>query len=201
LKVFFDNAKVFFLFVMLSVNASAEHYVEPQRNDQYAHQAKLHTGAFAKELKAALVAALQAGGPVEAIEVCNMQALPIAKSISAQSGWTIKRTSLRLRNQANKPDEWEMATLLQFEQRKAAGENISTITQEKLVSQEGEMLYRYMQAIPTTGVCVSCHGDNLGGDIAEKLEELYPNDSATGFNLGDIRGAFSLQKNIKEPSK
>jgi len=199
LKALFYKASVFYLAAMLSVSASSELFVEPLQNDHYAHQAKLHTGTFAKELKAALVSALQSGGPVAAIHVCNMQALPIANKISAQTGWAIKRTSLKLRNQANMPDEWERATLLQFEQRKAAGEDVSTITQEKLVSQEGEMVYRYMQAIPTTGVCVSCHGDNLGGDITEKLTELYPNDSATGFNLGDIRGAFSLQKTIKMP--
>ncbi|MFT6919058.1 MAG: hypothetical protein ACJA2G_001693 [Cognaticolwellia sp.] len=53
---------------------------------------------------------------------------------------------------------------------------------------------RYMKAIPTGGLCLACHGSKLADDVSSKVNELYPNDQATGFKLGDIRGAFTLQK-------
>ena len=65
-----------------------------------------------------LQAGLKAGGPTEAIAVCKDKAPAIAKSEQQKSGWAdVGRTSLKLRNPANKPDDWELAVLNKFEQR------------------------------------------------------------------------------------
>jgi hypothetical protein len=64
------------------------------------------------------------------------------------------------------------------------------------VKQGDKSVYRYMKPIPTAGVCVQCHGGNVGDEITKKVALLYPNDQATEFNIGDIRGAFTLQKII-----
>ena len=53
-----------------------------------------------------------------------------------------------------------------------------------------------MKPIPTAGLCVKCHRGDLADEITNKVKSLYPNDQATGFNAGDIRGAFTLQKII-----
>jgi hypothetical protein len=53
---------------------------------------------------------------------------------------------------------------------------------------------RYMKAILMSGLCLACHGSKLADDLSNKVNELYPNDQATGFKLGDICGAFTLQK-------
>ncbi len=49
-----------------------------------------------------------------------------------------------------------------------------------------------MKAIPTGGVCLSCHGQRISQPVEAKLERLYPNDRARGYELGDIRGAFTI---------
>jgi hypothetical protein len=54
-----------------------------------------------------------------------------------------------------------------------------------------------MKPIPTAGLCVTCHGGEMSEEITKKIKSLYPNDQATGFMVGDIRGAFTLQKIIK----
>ena len=51
-----------------------------------------------------------------------------------------------------------------------------------------------MKAIPTGGVCLACHGENLAQGVQETITTLYPNDKATGFKSGDIRGAFVVTK-------
>jgi hypothetical protein len=47
-----------------------------------------------------------------------------------------------------------------------------------------------MKAIPTGGLCLACHGETIDPAVAGKIAELYPEDKATGFREGDLRGAF-----------
>ena len=60
------------------------------------------------------------------------------------------------------------------------------------VENDGKKNFRFMKAIPTGEVCLKCHGSEMKPGIKAKLQELYPNDKATGFKLGDIRGAFTI---------
>jgi hypothetical protein len=60
------------------------------------------------------------------------------------------------------------------------------------VIEKGKRHFRYMKAIPTGKVCLSCHGEKLDPAVAAKLKALYPRDKAVGFRSGDIRGAFTI---------
>ncbi len=144
--------------------------------------------AFATELKAALTGALQTGGPAKAIEVCASQAPSIAQRLSQQHGAVLTRVSLKPRNPAASPNAWQRATLEDFEQRKTAGEPVERL--ESLQHAEGET--RYMKAIPTQPLCLSCHGTQLSTEVKSALAARYPHDQATGFEAGDLRGAFSI---------
>ena len=147
---------------------------------------------FADTLIAELKYSLEEGGPDRAIRVCHIEAPQIAKDISDHHNWQISRTSLKTRNPKNNPDEWETEVLQQFEQRKQNGEAIATLEYYE-TTKEG---FRYMKAIPTKGLCLTCHGETLAEPVKATLAELYPEDKATGFKLGDIRGAFTIiQKN------
>jgi hypothetical protein len=48
-----------------------------------------------------------------------------------------------------------------------------------------------MRPIVLQPMCTSCHGTDIGSDIGEILSGLYPGDQATGFQVGDLRGAFT----------
>lgn len=151
---------------------------------------------FASSLKAALVSALKSGGPVEAIGVCNQEAPLIASELSKKYGMTIRRTSLKVRNPSNSADDWESAALEHFEQRKNKGEAITKLTFSEKVSNETSTQWRMMKAIPTDKVCLACHGSKIAAPVQATLDSYYPEDQATGFKLGDIRGAFSVTKTI-----
>jgi hypothetical protein len=56
--------------------------------------------------------------------------------------------------------------------------------------------FRFMKAIPIEGVCLGCHGDAIGPAIKSKLSELYPQDLATGYREGDLRGAFVVVQKL-----
>jgi hypothetical protein len=42
-------------------------------------------------------------------------------------------------------------------------------------------------------LCLTCHGSNLDADIAASIAERYPEDRATGFEAGDLRGVFWVE--------
>ena len=106
----------------------------------------------------------------------------------------VGRTSLKIRNELNAPDAWELSVLEQFEQRKAKGEPVKTIEYSEVTQHNGNKVFRYMKAIPADDVCLMCHGENIADNLAAELGKLYPNDKATGFKKGDIRGAFTVVK-------
>jgi hypothetical protein len=88
--------------------------------------------------------------------------------------------------------------LLNFEAQKAGGKDVSKLGWSEMVTTENGREFRFMKAIPTGGVCLSCHGATLSPDVVQKLAELYPGDKATGFSEGDIRGAFVVTRRLSD---
>jgi len=80
----------------------------------------------------------------------------------------------------------------EFEKRKAAGEEIKTLEFAEVVTTQGKKQFRYMKAIPTGKVCLQCHGSHIDPNVVATLKTNYPEDQATGFKQGDIRGAFTI---------
>jgi len=146
---------------------------------------------FAGTLKPKLKNAIQSGGFVHAIDICSVEAPKIAASLNAETGWDIKRVSLKARNKTSaKPDTFERMVLEQFDARQANGEFASGMMFSDVVGDE----YRFMKAQSVQGLCLSCHGDSLQPEVKKAIAERYPEDMATGYSLGKIRGAFSLTK-------
>ncbi len=152
---------------------------------------------FFSKLVSELRKGMKAGGPVNAIAVCKVEAPKIASDVSAATGWQVGRTSLRLRNPANKPDQWEQAVLEKFQARADAGEKPKDMVYSEIIETNGHKVFRMMKAIPTGGVCLNCHGNAVKPEVAARLAELYPQDRATGFAIGQLRGAFTLTKQIQ----
>lgn len=159
-------------------------------------EARALTKAFAAALKAELMKGMSQGGPAAAVKVCNTEAPTIADDVDGAEGWKVGRTSLKLRNPKNAPDDWEREQLERFAEDKAAGKSPDQLEASTIVEQGGTKTFRYMKAIPTAAMCLSCHGSDLATEVEAKLDELYPKDAARGFSAGDLRGAFTLQKTL-----
>lgn len=163
-------------------------------NEQLINETRGAMKALGAELKATLQSSMKADGPLKAISVCNVKAPQLAKKISTEKGMEVGRTSLKVRNELNAPDAWETSVLEQFEHRKAEGEQLKTIEYSETIQHNGNKVFRYMKAIPTDDVCLMCHGEQIPQNLSAELNKLYPNDQATGFSKGDIRGAFTVIK-------
>jgi len=167
------------------------------QDDALLNDARKVAGAVPPKLLDMLNAQIAQGGPASAVAVCNEKAPQMAKSASEQTGWAIRRVSLRNRNPKAVPDAWELAALKDFDQRTAAGEKPATLEKFGVVdTANGGKEYRYMKALPTQQVCLACHGaaDAIAPEIAGRIHTLYPADKATGYSVGDIRGAITIRK-------
>ncbi len=152
---------------------------------------------FGKDLKHTLVSSMKKDGPAASIGVCNLDAPRIAHEHAEKSGWTIGRTSTKLRNSANAPDGWEAKVLAIFAQKKAQGGDLKSMQYSEIIEKDGKKTFRYMKAIGVAKACLNCHGENLKPGVSAALKDKYPDDAATGFKMGDLRGAFTLSKPVK----
>lgn len=159
----------------------------------YAAKAREAVKAMGGKLQTELKAAIAAGGPVAAVQVCNTVAPQIADEQSKAAGLTIRRTALKVRNQSNAPDALERKVLEEFTAKIASGADPATLEHIEEVTEGGKAAVRYFKAIPTAKEpCLACHGSELTGELKDAISKLYPEDQATGFKAGDLRGAFSV---------
>ncbi len=151
-------------------------------------------------LKSQLMAAIKAGGPVSAIGVCQTIAPAVAQQTGKARGLKIGRTALRVRNPANAPDDWERAVLEDFLAQIKAGKDASKLEHAETVTDAaGASTFRYMKAIPMGAVpCLTCHGTPEPA-LKQEISRLYPQDQATGFKPGELRGAFSVSAPAATP--
>ena len=144
------------------------------------------------QLKAELTQAIAEGGPIAAINVCYLRAPEIAAQLSKASGARVGRTALRVRNPTNAPDDLERSVLEQFSVDLGAGPIDRPLEAVFEIRRGDAVERRFMRAIPTDGLCLTCHGTTLEPELAAAIARDYPADQATGFELGQLRGAFSV---------
>ena len=158
-----------------------------QDNTAWIDDARRVASSVPPKLLAVLTDEISRGGPESAIAVCRDKAPELAKAASEQTGWQVRRVSLRERNPKAVPDAWERAALEDFDRRATAGEQPATLEKAEIVTIDGR---------PVQQQCLQCHGpaDQLKPAVKERLAALYPADRGTGYTLGQIRGAMTIRK-------
>ncbi|WP_439547145.1 Tll0287-like domain-containing protein [Sandarakinorhabdus sp.] len=146
---------------------------------------------FQQELGGALQSAIKEQGTAGAVTACNSIAPAVAQRITEQSGASVRRTALRTRNPGAAPDAHERAAMAELAVAPvdAAGQFAE---RSGWTGSGPDRRYRYVRAIPTAPMCLSCHGSAIAPDVAAAIAAAYPGDTATGFAPGQMRGAFSI---------
>jgi hypothetical protein len=170
---------------------------QPPPPDDWAARSRALADQLTGELKSELGAAMAAGGPVAAIEVCRTRAPLIAAQLSSTSGAEVRRTALRVRNPANAPDDYERAVLARFardlEQASPPRVQPPDLQIEWPNLATGGVDRFYLRAIVMQPQCLPCHGAILAPEIADAIRQNYPADAATGFEPGQLRGAIVVR--------
>ncbi|HRD96387.1 MAG TPA: DUF3365 domain-containing protein [Rubrivivax sp.] len=179
---------------LLPTWAAAQAATEPA----WVAEARQVAAAVPPRLLAVLQEELDRSGPEGAVAVCNEKAPQMARVASEKSGWAIRRVSLRNRNPKAVPDAWEQAALLEFDRRLAAQEPASRLEKSEVTQEGGQKVQRYIRALPTAKLCLECHGsaEQISPAVAARLKALYPADLATGYSVGQLRGAITLRQAV-----
>ena len=183
-------------FVFSATMLASAASIAEQTQEELLQESRQISQNFAKSLKGELKAAMKKGGPVNAIQVCNEKAINITETAGKENGVKLSRSSLKLRNQDNAPEAWQKTVLEQFAERKSKGESAQKMEFSETIEVDGKKQFRYMKAMGIAKPCLHCHGEKALPAVEAKLTKLYPDDKARGYNIGDIRGAIILTKDL-----
>jgi len=143
------------------------------------------------ELLKVVRGAMASGGPVYAVDYCNVEALDLKDSLSALNNCRIQRLSVKYRNPADRPQsEIELEQLKSYESLHSEGKSLNPS-----VYIVGDEVEYYHPIVIESGACLLCHGDpetQIAGETMSILKQLYPNDLATGYALNDFRGVWKI---------
>lgn len=139
-------------------------------------------------LRNALTSAIHNKGVQGAVAYCNENAYPITAALASEN-ISIKRVAEKYRNPQNAPDSTDAIQWKIFVTAKANGDSLqpTIITNKNTVHYYKPMLLQPM--------CSACHGKkgvDILPEVVSTIDSLYPNDKATGFTAGDLRGMWKI---------
>ncbi len=146
-----------------------------------------------KALASKLKNALDAGGVSNAIEFCNLNAYPIIDSLEEKLGSEIRRVTAKSRNPNDNPDSMEHTILDAYQNTHNSGEDLRANVQ--LLRDSNQILYSRAIVIENN-LCLVCHGvpgRELTVENYELIKSFYPEDKAVGYQIGDLRGMWSIR--------
>lgn len=156
-------------------------------------QARQMADELAETVRGLLFKELEKGGYAGAVRVCSEVAQDIPREFTARTGHYVRRVSLGYRNPHDIPDDYERRKLEEFDrlnrEKKLANEYFEVV-------REGARDYlRYMRPLIAGPMCITCHGEkaSIPPEVRAILAEKYPDDRATGYHTGDVRGAISVK--------
>ena len=145
-----------------------------------------------KLLLQTLMRKIQSEGVVGAVEYCNINALSIMDSLSQAHKGQIRRVSNKWRNPADAPTEEELPIM---EAYAFAAEEGQELREEVFLEESSNQLIYTRPIMIGAALCLQCHGQpgkELTEEVAEKITEFYPEDKATGYQLGEWRGIWKV---------
>jgi hypothetical protein len=153
-----------------------------------------------RDLMAMLTSELARGGPAAAIAVCADSAQERTQR-HQRAGVMVRRVGTRVRNPGNVPDSLEQQVLARFAATVAAGGS-PTDTAFVVRTATGDAELRLLRPVRIQKPCLGCHGPagELSAEVRQTIASRYPNDQATGYALGDLRGAVSVRLTLAKPA-
>lgn len=158
-------------------------------------RAQKAASAFSERLQNALRARMAAAGPIGAIDFCHDQAPVIAADVAAERGMRLGRVPvpLKARNPANTAVDWQITALQSLLDQQAAGTPVADLAFRQSDGLPEGVALRTMKGIAVQPTCLMCHGSEVVEPIRAAIAKHYPDDAATGFAAGDLRGGLWVE--------
>ena len=139
-----------------------------------------------------LARAIGEGGVTNALAYCSERAYPLTALIADTNQVRLQRLTHRPRNPSNEVRSAELGILREFQLALGRGGQPGPVVR----TGADDTVVFYSPIVLTNPLCLQCHGA-VGTDIqpatAALLATLYPQDQATGFKLGDLRGLWRIE--------
>lgn len=148
--------------------------------------------SYQADLQAELSAAMKQVGPVGAIGVCQSAAPAIAADLSSRGELAVSRIARRNRNPDNAVPA-ELDALYQQLEREPLSDGKPRVVTAVIGEREVFMRALPMKAQP----CSQCHGTSIAPEVKAAIAASYPDDRATGFAAGDLRGAMLVTRPVR----
>ena len=158
--------------------------------EEQMRRAKAAAQATFERLSGELGAAMGEGGPPQAISVCATKANLLTAEVASEHGVRIVRLSDRSRNPAQQARGEDLVAL----------EAMRKNPEPRLDRREDGSAVVRLPIVLTNPICLKCHGGvgDIDADTAKALDQLYPDDRATGYSLNDLRGLWRIELPVAE---
>lgn len=184
-----NSILLWFILLLLACNSNKGRVLSEAEKDILMHQGDSITVEMQRVLLEQVSAAMKKGGADYAVDFCNVQAMPLTDSMSAQMNVAIQRLSDKNRN----PDNALKTSADSLAWAKIAAEKTAFIEQDNYGA-----VYYYKPIMAAMPACLKCHGGQ--DDIAESTQKIialkYPKDKATGYVTGDLRGMWKIKMSL-----
>lgn len=193
MKSVFSYLLIFSLFAIGACDSSKKEEITPEVYSEYTQKGNEIAGQAQSVLLTNVSSAMQKGGPEYAIEFCNLKASTLIDSLSEANNCTISRVSVKNRNPGNNLKNEREKQLWSYYDHNIQAGNVS----DTLIRISEALIY-YKPIKTAMPACLNCHGvpgENIQTATYEKIQALYPNDKATGYDLNDFRGLWKIQFN------
>jgi len=145
-----------------------------------------------------LMRAIHEQGITNALAYCSERAYPLTALVADTNQVRLQRVTHRPRNPSNDVRSTELAVLREFQLALGRGEKPRPLVR----AGTNDYVVFYAPIVLTNPLCLQCHGA-VGTDIqpatAALLARLYPQDQATGFKLGELRGMWRMEMPAGRP--
>ena len=140
-----------------------------------------------KNLVTNLTQKISEKGAENALEFCNVNAIPLTKQLEDQHNVMIKRVSDKNRNPDNAANETERKYIDFFKEQ--------LVLKQKLEAKFDNGVF--YAPITTNSMCLQCHGSekDIKPETLAKIKSLYPNDKAIGYQENEMRGLMVIKPN------
>ena len=179
------NIKILFLFLFIvSGNVSAE---------SFEVESKKLAGDLKSSLMKNLSEKIKKDGVESAIPFCHENVKPIAKAAAKDylTRYEFGRTSHKIRNNSNEAQEWMKPYIEAFAGEKFDSTKVHTYGKYGTLANGKKV---YVEPLFIQAQCLTCHGEAVSQNVSNKINELYPNDKATGFKLNEFRGIVWIKE-------
>ena len=160
----------------------------PMSDDQIVEKGDQVSSMLVQRLGGELKAQMQNNGAIGALHFCSQNALSLTEQVAKETHTSLKRVSTNERNPLNKATADEAALLKKWSDLL---KNNQPLPPSAIVNLSPNTAVYYKPIVINNEACLKCHG-NVEGELAKEIKAAYPEDKATGYKMGDLRGMIAV---------